>query len=292
YILNAEVTAEDSGTATVFTEEVAGVRLVIEEETECGQEMSQVAESQTVVGSRKALSALRTNRKVAAVAVAVSIAGVAATSLLIFGKRSSNVPKAAAIPKLRSIAVLPFKPIGADSGDEYLGLGMADTLITRLSTLNQFVVRPTSAVQKYISPGQDSLAAGREQLVDAVLEGSIQRRDNKVRLTARLLNVQDGSPIWAFKCDEYCEDIFGMQDIVSEKVAAALALKLNSEESERLTKQYTHNTEAYQLYVKGVFFRNQLTEEGLKKSIQCFEKAIELDPNYALAYAGEACSYG
>jgi len=292
YIFNAEVTSEGPATDTVLKEEIAGVRPVLEEETETGQVRRSVAESQTERGSGMAWSAWRSNRGIAAVALPLCIGVVAATWLLILGKRPSNVQQTETSPKLRSIAVLPFKPLEADSNDEYLGLGMADTLITRLSTLNQFVVRPTSAVQKYTSPGQDSLAAGREQMVDAVLEGSIQRRGNKVRLTARLLNVQDGSALWAFKCDEYCEDIFGMQDIVSEKVAAALSLKLGGEESKRLAKHYTHNTEAYQLYMKGVFFRNQLTENGLKKSIDCFEKAIELDPNYALAYAGEACSYG
>jgi len=194
-------------------------------------------------------------------------------------------------PKVNSIAVLPFKVLNPESKDDYLGLGMADTLITRLSVLNQFSVRPTSAIQRYTNTDQDSLAAGREQKVDAVLEGSIQRSADKVRVTVRLLNVQDGRTLWGYKCDEYCADVFEMQDMISATVASALTIRLTADQSERLSRHYTDNSEAYQLYLKGVFLRNQMTPESLKKSVESFQKAIEIDPHYALAYAGEACSY-
>jgi TolB-like protein len=127
---------------------------------------------------------------------------------------------------------------------------MADTLITKLSSIRQIIVRPTSAVRKYAGPMQDPLAAGREQQVDAVLEGSIQRAGEHIRVTVRLLNVQDGSPLWAYQCDEQCNDIFAMQDAISERVTQALLLNLSGAERARLTKRYTNNTEAFQLYVK------------------------------------------
>lgn len=192
---------------------------------------------------------------------------------------------------VRSLAVLPLKPLGVDEADRDLGLGVADTLITKLSGLGGIVVRPTSAVQKYVSPDQDTLAAGREQLVDAVLEGSIQRSQDRLRVTVRLLKVRDGSTLWADKYDQRITEIFAVQDAISGKVAEALALKLNGDERQRLAKRYTENIEAYQLYARGVFLRNQMTEEGLTRSTQCLQKAIELDPEYALAYAGLASSF-
>jgi DNA-binding winged helix-turn-helix (wHTH) protein/Tfp pilus assembly protein PilF len=192
---------------------------------------------------------------------------------------------------IESIAVLPFKPMMAASRDESLELGMADTVIMRLSNIRQLTVRPTSAVRKYTGLDQDPLAAGREQRVDAVLESSIQRSGQKVRVTARLLNVQDGLAFWTFSCDEMCTDIFELQDAISEKMAAALALKLNGEERKLLTKRYTENTDAYQAYLKGRYYWNKRTEEGFKRAIQYFQQAIDIDPNYALAYSGLADSY-
>ena len=222
------------------------------------------------------------------IAAPVLIAGLL-VSLLYFWM-SSRSRQAHTIVGVRSIAVLPFKPLGQDETDRDLGLGMADTLITRLSAVGGIVVRPTSAVQRYASPDQDSLAAGREQVVDVVLEGSIQRSGDRLRVTVRLLNVRDGSALWADKYDQKSTEVFVIQDTISERVAGALALKLGGERRKLLAKRYTENIEAYQLYVRGVYLRNQLTDEGLKKSIEYLQKAIELDPNYALAYAGLASS--
>lgn len=192
--------------------------------------------------------------------------------------------------RTEKLAVLPFKSLSGDENDTYLGLGIADTLITRLGSTEEIFVRPTSAIQKYASLHHDSIAAGREQQVDAVLEGSIQRFGEKVRVTVRLLSVKDGSTLWAFKSDENFHDVFAVEDSISEKLANALALNVTSKSRQVLAKHYTHNQEAYQLYAKGVFLRNQMTCESLEKSIDCFMKAIELDPNYALAYAGLASS--
>jgi DNA-binding winged helix-turn-helix (wHTH) protein/tetratricopeptide (TPR) repeat protein len=195
------------------------------------------------------------------------------------------------ITAIRSIAVLPFKPLVADSRDEMLELGMADTLITRLSGLKQIIVRPTSAVRKYGALDQDPIAAGREQRVDAVLDASIQRDCERIRVTVRFMNVEDGSQLWAYTCDEQCTDIFAVQDAISEKVAEALAVKLTSEEKKLLKKRYTENTAAYGFYLKGRYYWNKRTDGGLRKAIELFREAIELDPNYALAYAGLADCY-
>jgi DNA-binding winged helix-turn-helix (wHTH) protein/TolB-like protein/Flp pilus assembly protein TadD len=200
-------------------------------------------------------------------------------------------PRAVAAP-IRSIAVLPFKPLESGSRDEALELGMADTLIARLSNISQLNVRPTSAVRKYAQLEQDAVAAGRELKVDAVLDGSIQRTGDRVRVTARLLRIEDGTPLWAETFNEKLTDVFAVQDSISKRVAATLAVKLIGNERELVAKRDTENTEAYQAYLTGRYLWNQRTEAALKKSIDYFERAVEIDPEYALAYVGLADSHG
>ena len=190
-----------------------------------------------------------------------------------------------------AIAVLPFKPINPVQRDEYLELGIADALITRLSDINQIVVRPTSSVRKYTDLEQESVAAGRELAVESVLEGSIQKLDDRIRVTARLVRVEDGCSLWTGKFDESFTDIFAVEDSISERVAAALALRLTGDERERLTRRYTENTAAYHLYLKGRYYWNKRSEEALHKGVKCFDQAVEIDPNYALAYAGLSDCY-
>lgn len=190
----------------------------------------------------------------------------------------------------RSLAVLPFKPIGDADDEQYLGLGMADALITKLSNIKELNIRPTSAVRKYDTPEQNPVAAGRELRVDAVVQGSVQRIGERIRVTVQLVSVHDGAPLWAEKFDEQFTNIFAVQDRISEQVALALPLTLSTAEKEMLSKRYTANSEAYQLYVKGRYFSDKRTEEGLQKGLEYFQQAINLDANYALAYAGLADS--
>src|SRR6266567_903163 len=192
---------------------------------------------------------------------------------------------------VRSLAVLPFKSLGPESGDEYLGIGMADALITRLSNLRQVTVRPTSSVLKFGGQGQDPAEAGRELKVESVLEGSVRRSGDRIRVTVQLVSALDGSPLWADKFDEKFTDIFTVEDSISGRVTEALALRLTGEERGRLTKRYTEDTAAYQLYLKGHYYSTKRTEDGVKKSIEYFEQAIEKDPKFSLAYAGLADSY-
>ena len=194
-------------------------------------------------------------------------------------------------PGVKSIAVLPFKLLNAGANEDYMGLGMADTLITRLSNIHEIVVRPTSAVRKYAAADQDPYVAGREQTVEAVLEGSMQLSGKKIRVTVQLVNVRDHKPIWGYQCDEYCDDIFAAQDAISQNVAEALKIKLSGEEKIHIGKRYTDNLEAYQQYLKGRYFWERRTFESLQKAVEFFEKAIQLDPNYALAYTGLADCY-
>ena len=191
----------------------------------------------------------------------------------------------------RSIAVLPFKTIGTEGDNEYLGMGMTDALITRLSNVGQITVRPTSVVRKYVGVEKEPVSAGQELKVESVLEGSIQRSGDRIRVTVQLVRVSDGAEVWADKFDDQFTNVFAVQDSISEKMAEALQLKLTGEEQKRLRKRYTESVEAYQLYLKGQYEWNKVTQEDLQKAIEYNNQALEKDPNYALAYAGLSKSY-
>jgi len=191
---------------------------------------------------------------------------------------------------VRTMAVLPFQPLVAESRDSALELGMADTLIAKLSG-REIIVRPINSVRKYVELDQDPLAAGHELGVELVLEGSIQRWGDSIRVTVRLVKTADGSSLWAGTFDEKFTGIFVVQDAIANKVAAALALRLGAEEQNHLTKRHTENVEAYHSYLKGRFHWNKRAPQDLRKSIEHFKQAIALDPSYALAYAGLADAY-
>ena len=194
-------------------------------------------------------------------------------------------------PIIRSIAVLPFKPVVADHRDEALELGIADTLITRLSVLRDVVLRPTSSIRKYGRLDQDPVAAGRELQVDAVLDGTILRSGGRVRITVRLVTVSDGISLWAGQFEEPSADVLALQDAIAEGVIAALALRLTGDERTLLAKRPTVNADAYQFYLKGRYHWNQRSEASLKQATEYFARAIETDPGYARAFSGLADSY-
>jgi len=215
----------------------------------------------------------------------IILAGLAIAIYYFVGSINS---KQSASSANNSIAVLPFKVIGEEEGNQYLSLGMADSLITKLSNIRRISVRPTAAVRKYTDREQDPVAAGRELRVDSVLQGNIQKLGNRIRVTVQLVNIGDGSPLWAVKFDEDFTEVFQVQDSISEKVIKALSLKLTRDEQELLTKRYTDNVQAYELYLQGRSYLVSLTREETQKAIEAFESAVLLDNNYAPAYAGLA----
>jgi DNA-binding winged helix-turn-helix (wHTH) protein/TolB-like protein/tetratricopeptide (TPR) repeat protein len=190
---------------------------------------------------------------------------------------------------VKSLAVLPFQNLG--TRDEYIGLAIADALTTRLGNTGKIVMRPTSAIEKYANAPQDPQAVGREQGVDAVLGGRIQREGDRVRVTVQLIRVRDGVQIWADTFDDKATNIFAMEDAVSTQVARSIGLQLNGEEKKRFAKRPTDNSEAYEAYIRGRYFWDKRTDEGMKKGLAYFREAIALDPTFSQAYVGIADSY-
>ena len=189
----------------------------------------------------------------------------------------------------RSIAILPFQAISPeDKSDEYLGVGIADALITRLSNIRRITVRPTSSVLRYASGAYDLLAAAHDLDVHYILDGRIRRAGDRVRVTVQLVRSRDGAPLWAAKFDENFTDILNLEDSLSENVAQALIERLTEDERGLLRKHGTDNPKAYQAYLKGRYYWSQLTEEGLAKALLSFSEALALDPKFAQAQAGLA----
>lgn len=182
----------------------------------------------------------------------------------------------------RSIAVLPFKPIVVGKGDESFEMGMSDTIISKLANIEGIVVRPLTAVRRFNKLDNDSIEAGRILGVDAVLDGSVQIADDRVRISAKLLRVADSKQLWSGQFDEKLTDMFSVQDSISERVAAALKVRL----TQRGRRHPTDNPEAYQLYARGRFHSYKLTPAEIENGLTYFQRAIEIDPGYALAYAG------
>lgn len=193
--------------------------------------------------------------------------------------------------EIKSIAVLPFKPIGEESKNEMMGFGIADAVITSLSKQQKIPVRPTSAVFQFTEKNFDSVEAGKSLGVDSVLEGTVQRDGEWVRVSVRLIKISDGSTIWAETFDEKFTYIFAVQDSISTKVAKSLTLNLSNAQERQLTARNTSSPEAYQAYQSGRYFWNKRSKEDLEKAANYFQKAIELDNNYAIAYAMLADCY-
>ena len=190
-----------------------------------------------------------------------------------------------------SIAVLPFANISADAENEYFCDGLAEELLNALAKIEALRVAARTSAFSFKGKETDVREIGRKLNVSVVLEGSVRKSGNRLRITAQLINVTDGYHLWSERYDRQIEDLFEIQDEVTLAVVDALKLKLLSSEKASLLKQRTENTEAYQLYLKGRYYWHQRTEEAVKKGIECFEQAIDIDPNYALAYAGLADSY-
>lgn len=212
-------------------------------------------------------------------AAAAGIVILAAISFL--GWRTfRGVGKAAG--SIRSVAVLPLQAVATE--DQYLGLGLADGVISRLASLNLIQVSPTNLIRRYGNPGQDPIAAGRELKADSVLDGTLQRDGNRVRIRVTLWNVADGGVLWTSQFDEQYSGIFAIEDSISRRIAEALALKLTPGTQSMLTRHGTDNLEAYDLVRRAEFY--WINAEDAARAMSLYQAAIQKDPNYAEAHAG------
>ena len=221
----------------------------------------------------------------ALVVVALIIAAVVIWQLL---PRKEAVPFS---PTKPSLAVLPFVDLSPLEDQTYFCDGLADELINRLSRIKSLRIPARTSAFSFKGKDLDIKEIGEKLNVEMVLEGSVRKAGDKLRITVQLVKVDSGYPLWSGKYDRNMEDIFTLQDEISMSIVDNLKLELLGKEKAKLVKQYTQNLEAYELYLKGRYFWNKRTGEDMKKSVRYFEQAIEEDPIYALAYVGLAYSY-
>lgn len=233
-------------------------------------------------------------RGVAAVAAALSIALVAAAVVAV----RDQLQRPAGPPTLGSIAILPLKPLTAGISENYLGLGIADALITRLSGRPGLTVRPTSSVRRFADQETDALAAGGDLQVDAVLDGSWQRDGERLRVSVNLLRVSDGTSLWVDRFDFLPSEMLLLQDRVADELASRLRVELDSGNRAGLDggRSGTRNPAAYDAYLRGQFHLGirgygPTTRETTDKAIALLERAVSLDPGYADAHAKLGFAY-
>ena len=194
----------------------------------------------------------------------------------------------------KKIAVLPFRQVGAEPVNDTLGLGVADALIGKLSILsgsNQVKVLPTDAVARFAGRNMDNAAIGHALGVDAILDGTIQRSADRIRVTAELTNLSDNRVLWSGQYETKFTDIFELQDAISIHLAEMLKPQLREPQKQLVAKRETRNVDAYQAYVTGLYFSQLFSDAATAKAIKYFQQAIETDSSYARPYAGLARCY-
>jgi len=190
-----------------------------------------------------------------------------------------------------SIAVLPFTNISADPEQEYFCDGISEELINSLTQISDLRIVARTSAFSFKGKDVDIEEIGRKLKVDKVLEGSVRKAGNRLRITAQLINVSDGYHLWSERYDREMEDVFVIQDEITLAIVDKLKIELLGKEKQELVKRHTDNQEAYSFYLKGRYFWNKLNPGGFEKAIENFEQAIEKDPNNAAAFAGLADSY-
>jgi TolB-like protein/Tfp pilus assembly protein PilF len=196
----------------------------------------------------------------------------------------------ASLDKYR-IAVLPFANISANPEDEYFSDGMTEEMISKLSRLHDLTVIARTSIMQYKDTGKSIAEIGRELRAGTILEGSVRKAGDRLRITAQLVDVESQGHLWSQDYDRTLDDVFAIQSDVAERVAQALQITLKPAEATQLAKAGTADLEAYNAYLRGLYHYNTWSKEGLEKSIQYFEQAIARDPDFAKAYAAKAFSY-
>jgi len=204
---------------------------------------------------------------------------------------SSSFLKAQHTKTKSSIAVLPFVDMSPQKDQDYFCEGMAEELINGFSKIENLQVASRTSSFQFMGKGYDIFEVGKKLKVQTVLEGSIRKAGDRLRITAQLINVADGFHVWSEKYDRDMDDIFAIQDEISLAIVDKLKVKLLGEEKAALVKHHTENKEAYNAYLKGLYFWNRRNEVGFDKALVSFRQAIEIDPLYALPYVGIADTF-
>jgi serine/threonine protein kinase/Tfp pilus assembly protein PilF len=228
-------------------------------------------------------STKRAKRAALAIGALVSLALLIVAGIYFVSGRSGG--------GIDSIAVLPFVNVSADPNAEYLSDGVTESLINTLSELPHLTVMSRSSVLRYAGHDIDPQTAGRDLKVQAVLTGRVVQRGDGLFISVELVDVKNNSHIWGEEYSRKLAEILPMQGEITRDISDKLRRKLTGEDEKRLAKRSTTNPEAYQFYLKGRYFAEKLSKEGLEKGIDYFHRAIDLDPNFALAYDGLAYAY-
>jgi serine/threonine protein kinase len=191
----------------------------------------------------------------------------------------------------KSIVVLPFKNMSPEEGQEYFCDGLTEELINSLYKIRALKVVARTSAFAFKGKDLDIRDVGRKLSVETALEGSVRKSGNQLRVTAQLINVSDGYHLWSERFDYEMANVFELQDRITLAIVDKLKVHLDDQEKKQIVKRFTENVEAYNLYLKGRYFINLISEDGFQKGLACFNQAINLDPGYALAYTGIAEYY-
>ena len=283
YVGPLEEEANEGAHAALEIEKTRGVRIVIEEEDTPSPDRPTAPaghpELSQTAGRKRHISALG----LTSICLALALAALA---VIIFRGAIAGSSSPSLTSPIRSIAVLPLKNLSGDPESDYFADGLTETLITELSKVGGLKVISRGSVFAFKDKDVDPREAGRRLGVAAVLEGSVRRGGDQVRVDVRLVSTQEGEVLWAGDAHERSiGDIFAVQDEIARNVTAGLRIKLSGG-APPPGKRYTDKVEAYEAYLKGRYFLNKRTPEGITRGIDYFKQAIAIDPNYALAYAG------
>ncbi len=242
-----------------------------------------VASARTISGAEYLVSGIKRNKRVALLVATAVVIAVAALAYFFYPTSGGEA--------IDSVAVLPFVNVSADPNTEYLSDGISDSIINSLSRLPNLKVNSLNSVLRYRGQQVDAQAAGRELNVRAVLIGRLTKQGDDLAISTELVDVSDNSRLWGEKYGRKLSDILVVQEEIAREISEGLRLRLTGEEKKLLANQHAENTEAFLLYSLGNYASRQMTKEGFEKSIEFFQQAIKVDPNYALAYARLARTY-
>ncbi|MDQ3819921.1 MAG: FlgO family outer membrane protein, partial [Acidobacteriota bacterium] len=231
------------------------------------------------------VSGIKNHKRSLAIILPVLILAAAGFGYWLYANRAANTKQ------IESIAVLPFQNGCGNADNEYLSDGMTESLISSLSQIPKLNVKARSSVFRYKGKETDLKKIAQELNVQAILSGRIVQRGEQLILNLELVDAATENVLWTEQYNRKQTDLLALQSEITRDVTNKLRVKLSGADEQRVSKNYTENAEAYQLYLKGLYERAKFTPEGLRKSIEYYEQAIEVDPTYALAYVGLAGSY-